>query len=381
MRILLLTYSFVPNVGGVERSVADLAERLAREGHRVTVATHAFSAFPFRYRGGNPALLHLHIPSQAVPELGKRLVTALLNFVNGVILLVYAAFRRIDVVHGQHANADSIYGLWLARVLRIPFVLTLRGGETEEWIVGRPRRERYLRRLLAGADAVTAVSASLLEQAARLEPGVASRGQVIPNPTDAEALRPAAEGLPVRAGPDVLFAGRLEKMKDVAVLLEACQLAAEALGELDAELIVAGDGSLRQVLEARAREGGPAVRFVGSRSWEDALALVRDADLLVLPSRSSEGCPNVLLEAMALGTPVLVSDLPSLVEWVEDGVTGTVFKRGDAEDLARHLVACLAEPERAAARAHAARRRIDERHRYEDVVGRTVALYRSLASR
>lgn len=379
MRILLLTYSFLPNVGGVERSVANLAGRLARDGHRVAIATHAFSAFPFRYRRGNPALLHLHVPSQAVAEPGKRLLTTLLNLVNGSVLLVYAACRRIEVVHAQHANADSIYGAWLGRALRIPFVLTLRGGETEEWIVGRPRRERYLRRLLARADAVTAVSASLLAQAARLEPAVASRGQVIPNATDPDALQRAAARAPARGRPSVLFAGRLEPMKDVAVLLDAWQAAAAVLTELDAELIVAGDGSLRPALEERARTD-PGVRFVGALSWEDTLARVRDASLLVLPSRSSEGCPNVLLEAMALGTPVLVSDLPSLVEWVEDGVTGSVFKRGDPEDLARRVVACLSDPQRAAAHARAARRRVEERHGFDDLVSRTLALYQSLVA-
>ena len=77
-------------------------------------------------------------------------------------------------------------------------------------------------------------------------------------------------------------------------------------------------------------------------------------------------------------TPVLVSDLPSLTEWAEDGVTGSVFKRDDAEDLARQLVACLGDREGAAARAEAARLHLDERHRFEDVVARTVGLYHSL---
>ena len=86
----------------------------------------------------------------------------------------------------------------------------------------------------------------------------------------------------------------------------------------------------------------------------------------------------MLLEAMALGTPVLVSDLPSLTEWVDDGVTGRVFKRGDDGDLARHLVSCLTDPGRSATLARAARRRLDERHRFEDAVAQTVDLYGSL---
>ena len=65
MRILFLTYSYLPNLGGVERSVANLSAQLAAAGHSLTVATHRGSAFPFRYDGrSKPALLHLHVPSQ-----------------------------------------------------------------------------------------------------------------------------------------------------------------------------------------------------------------------------------------------------------------------------------------------------------------------------
>ena len=78
------------------------------------------------------------------------------------------------------------------------------------------------------------------------------------------------------------------------------------------------------------------VRFLGSVTPESMPSLLSRADVLILAS-SSEGRPNVILEAMAAGLPVIASAIDGVTELVEDGATGLLFSSGDSEDLARQI--------------------------------------------
>lgn len=380
MRVLFLTYSYLPNLGGVERSVHNLAHLLGGHGHDVTVATHHLRAVPFRWTPrDHPPTLHVHVPSQTDQRPTVRAFRAVINPLNLATLAAFCRHRGIEVVHAHHLNTDTVYARRLSRLLGLRFVLTLRGGETEEWIT-TPARRRYVGEQLAAADAVTAVSASLLAQAVALVPGIATRASAIPNPVEPAALR-ATTAAPSPADPDrapyVLFAGRLEAMKHVECLLDAYAVAVDANPALGVDLLVAGEGTRAASLEARARAGvGRArIRFLGRVDYARMLRLIADARAVVLPSRCSEGCPNVVLEAMALGTPVVLSDLPSHTELVDDGVSGLLFPVGDAAALARHLTLLAAEPDRAAALATAATERLRARHDGATIAARYGALY------
>ena len=102
---------------------------------------------------------------------------------------------------------------------------------------------------------------------------------------------------------------------------------------------------------------------------------MRDAAVLALPSISSEGCPNVVLEAMALGTPVVVSDLPSLRELVGDGEAGVIFQRGDARALAQRLIEVTSDASLRERYIQAGHARLDARHRVDDVVAQYERVY------
>ena len=341
MNLLFLTYSYLPNLGGVERSVHNLALLLGARGHAVSVATHGGTAFPWRHRATvTPPVFWLHIPNQTDSRFLVRWLRPALNSLNLLSLLAFCLVHRIDVVHGHLLNMDTVYAGWLSRLLGIRFVLTLRGGETEEWIPSETRR-RYLLDRLQEADFITAVSRSLLEQAAVLDAAILERGAVIPNPVNVEALRGLARQSSVseQERPYLLFAGRLEAVKDVACLLDAYAQQVAADPGFPPDLFIVGEGSLRESLQRRALASGASARihFLGRLSQSDTLGWISSALALVLPSRSSEGCPNVLLEAMALETPVLVSDLPSLAELVEDRISGLVFPVGRADVLAARL--------------------------------------------
>ncbi len=383
MNLLFLTYSYLPRLGGVERSVHNLALLLGSRGHVVTIVTHGGAAFPFRCRPkSSPAVVELHLPNQTDSRYLVRWLRPALNALNLLILFVFCIRNRIDIVHGHMLNMDTVYAGWLARLLGVRFVLTLRGGETEEWSFSDSRRS-YLLNRLQDADFVTALSRSLLEQAASLDPRILSRAAVIPNPVDAEAIRAlACTPLPTpHQGPFLLFAGRLEAMKDVACLLEAYDQLIGADPGFLADLLIVGDGSLGDALQRQALASAASARihFLGRRSQADTLSLMRSALALILPSLSSEGCPNVLLEAMALETPVVVSDLPSLGEWVEDRVTGLVFPVGRPDRLAACLQDLVVDPSACERRVACARIRLRSRFAMSRVARDYEAIYASLA--
>jgi glycosyltransferase involved in cell wall biosynthesis len=378
VRILFLTYSYLPNVGGVERSVHNLARDLVARGHDVVVATHDGWAVPWRRRPDDvPPTLRLHVPNQTSASPAVAVFRAVMNRLNLAVLLRLCRRRGVEAVHAHHLSLDTVYAARLADRLGLPMILTLRGGEIEEWMEA-PGRRAYVVAQLARADRVTAVSASLLAQATALVPSVAARGSVVPNPADPSRLL-AAMGPPAPppARPYIAFAGRLEAMKDVACLVDAYHALAARDLAFPADLVVAGDGRLAGVLRARARDGAGAdrIRFAGALPYPDTLRLVAGARALVLPSRASEGCPNVVLEAMALGTPVVVSDLPSLAELVTDGTDGAVFPVGDAAALADRLRAVVGDDALRARLAGAARARLAARHAPDAIVDRYLALY------
>ena len=144
----------------------------------------------------------------------------------------------------------------------------------------------------------------------------------VSNPIGAVDLGPK----PAPATGDVIFLGRLSPEKGPFLFAEAAQLAGLTP-------VFVGDGPVADAIALRF----PDARLLGWQDAAGAQAALRAARALVFPSLWFEGQPLTVLEAKALGTPVLVSDVCAGREEVEDGVTGLWFRSGDAADLARAL--------------------------------------------
>ncbi len=161
----------------------------------------------------------------------------------------------------------------------------------------------------------------------------------------------------------VCAVGRLEPKKGFDRLLSAWPSVLRRVP--DACLDIAGEGGERPRLEALALPDGH-VRFVGALDEEGVRRLLAESSVLVLPSRrlpdgDRDGIANVLLEAMALGTPVVTTDAGAAGEAVVDGVTGTLLpsEAGDSE-LAEAMIALLEDARRREGLARAARRVVEE---------------------
>jgi glycosyltransferase involved in cell wall biosynthesis len=207
-----------------------------------------------------------------------------------------------------------------------------------------------------------------------------SKISVIPNGVDAARLAeaPPADlaqfGIPPGSR-TLLFVGRLDPQKGPFVLLAAVK---DALGRhADLHVLLAGDGPLGEKLRAWvAKENLPSrVHFAGRRN--DVPSLLRAADLFVLPSLW-EGLPNVVLEAMAVGVPVVASRVEGVSDLLVDGRTGLIVPPNSAAPLANAIEQILADPVQARKMSRSAQHFVQESFAWQHVIDQYEQLYREL---
>jgi glycosyltransferase involved in cell wall biosynthesis len=346
MRVLVVSGIWPPDVGGPASHAPEVAGWLRDHGHVVEVVVTADGqprrqSYPVRF------------VSRGLPR-GVRHAR--------VLALVAARARHVDVVYSTGMFVRSTAGAALART---PVVLKLTsdpaferarraglavGDVTQFQHTTGSRRAEALRTFrnvaVRHADHVVCPSSFLRDLVVGWGvPG--ERVTVLPNP----APRPV--GVPELYGADarpLVFAGRLTDQKDLDVALGA-------VGRVEgARLEVIGDGPERVRLEKSAHELGldGRVRFLGALPRDEALAHVRDAEAVVLSS-AWENFPHGVVEALALGTPVIATRVGGVPEVVRDGENGLLVAPGDTDAFAAAVRRYLGDGElRARLRAAAA---------------------------
>lgn len=239
---------------------------------------------------------------------------------------------RFDVIHAHYAVPQGLLGVLLKKIKKKPLVVTLHGSDMT--VLGRnPLTRPLVAYVLKEADRVIAVSGFLRNEALRIggdeEKTKVIRGGVSPG------KRPRKE---VRGKNTVLFIGGLVKQKGADILVKAFKRVME---KHNAELVIVGDGPERASLERLCRELGVAAEFTGY--VEDTRNVLRKSSVLVLPSRE-EGFGLVLLEAMALGIPVVATRVGGIQEIIADGENGLLVEREDPEALAEAISRVLEDP-------------------------------------
>ncbi|HLW76306.1 MAG TPA: glycosyltransferase [Bryobacteraceae bacterium] len=233
---------------------------------------------------------------------------------------------------------------------------------------------RFADCVLVNADAIRQM---LIEDGYRRENIV-----VIHNGIVASQVAKQERGVQLRAelglAPDtriVMVASRLNPMKGIEYLLEA---AAWVAGQVaDVAFLIVGDGANRSELESRARAFGLASRVIFAGFRTDVPDLLLEATIVVLPSLS-EGLSNSLLEAAAIGIPVIAAAVGGNPEVVEHGVTGILVPPKDSASLAHAMCDLLANPERARQMGEAGKRRVADRFAVDRAVGEIERLYEHL---
>lgn len=261
--------------------------------------------------------------------------------------------KQFALIHA-HFGTNAV-DIWpVAEKLRLPMLVTLHGYDInlrpQWWEAGRGgiRRRNYPHRLLAMAQhprvRFLAVSHAIRQSAIAV--GIPEKKILVHHVgVDIERFRPG--GMAIAERPKrILFVGRLIENKGVEFLMHA--FARLRVNVPYAELVVAGDGKLREHLRGLARYLSIPVRFLGTISAQDVKRQLDEARVLclpsvTLPSGASEAFGIVLLEAQACGVPVVTSSPGGKKEGLEDGETGFAFAERDIDSLTRHLTVLLTD--------------------------------------
>jgi glycosyltransferase involved in cell wall biosynthesis len=334
VKVVVVSGIWPPDVGGPASHAPALAAALLDAGHTVEVVTTADAGpvpepYPVRWvpRARSAALRHL-----------------------AVVRAVAHAAHRADRVYATSMVRRAAFGAALARrplVVKLvsdeAFERAARSGrfpgtlEEFQRFRGKPR-ERLLRatrnRALRRASRVVVPSAYLRDFA--LGWGVSpDRLTVVPNPAPSLPALPEREAARAALrlnGFTLAAAGRLTRQKALTDALDA-------VARVDGvSLVVAGDGPERAALERRVAEAGlgDRVRFDGPLARDQVLTLFRAADATLLTS-SWENLPHSVVEALAVGTPVVATAVGGVPEVVRDGENGLLVAPGDVAAIARAI--------------------------------------------
>jgi glycosyltransferase involved in cell wall biosynthesis len=348
LRVLMVSPQYRPILGGYERAAERLAGALAARGHRVEVVTERRSReWPAREAVDGVQLRRI----PCVHRRGLHQPTALAS------LAVYLAgnARRFDVVHAHQYGPWAAMALAAARLAgaRTVLKLTSTAGQGIASTVGATGISAALH---LGVDACVTPSLAARDEAVAF--GIpAGRVHVVPNGIDVGAFSPAppAERARLRsrlglgAGPVALYLGRLSEEKAPLLLLEAWSRVAHL--HPGAELAVVGGGPQADAVR-RAAAGLPRVRVAGET--DDPAEWYRAADLFVVSSLN-EGLSNALLEAAAVGLPVVSTRVSGSTDLFARADLGALVPVGDAAALGAAVSALLADPDRRARCGAAAR--------------------------
>ena len=306
------------------------------------------------------------VPVRIVPSLRRRIRP--LADAKAVVELVRLFRReRPDIVH-THSSKAGLLGRLAARIAGVPVVVhTVHGWSFHDGMSPLARAVAVAMERVAARWTWPIVVVAEIDAEIGVAAGIGQPQQyvLVRSAVDVNRLRRAAgsrasaraalgipEGVPV-AG----TVTRLCRQKDPETLVRAARLMAEL--QPDARLVVVGDGPLRPQVERLLDELElrDHVTLLGRRS--DVEALLPGFDAFVLSSRW-EGLPRVIVEAMAVGVPVVSTDVGGIAEAVEDQVSGLLVPPGDAVALANALVRVLGQPGLGARLRASAATRVDE---------------------
>ncbi len=369
----MIIQGYHPRIGGAERQVGALAPLLQQLNVGVTVLTR-------RYPGLEPSAVIDGVPVFRLPIPGPVPLAAL-TFTAAALPLL--GRLRPDVIHAHELFSPATTALAAKRLYGTPIVATAHRsgplGDVER-MKNRPFGQRRLRAIRAEVDAFTAISheVALELQGLGVEP---ARCFNIANGVDTSLFQPVDAATKARLrrelelpdGPLVIFAGRLAPEKRVGNLLDVWP---RLLARFPAaHLLILGTGPE----EARLQEqGGQHVHFGGA--VQQVAPYLQAADIWVLPS-AAEGFSVAMLEALATGLPVVLTDVGGARDAIVDTVNGLLIPPDDLTALEHALDRLLADPDLCLRLGQAGRARVEQEYALPIIAARLRDLYADLARR
>lgn len=338
MRLLIVSHEFPPIGGGGANACYYLTKGFCEQGHEVTVITSNYRGLPKREIINGVEVIRVS---------SKREYQEHCSFIEMLSFLLKAwpaAEKKVkrekyDICQIFFGIPNGPIGYLLKKRYHIPYIIRCGGGD----IPGAQARFDKVYKLLApcirliwrNADRITANSEGLRQRAYHFYDK--KEIQVITNGVDINYYTPQ-ESMDDKI--NLLFVSRLIEGKGLQFLLVQMKKIIQECNN-KVHLTVVGDGPYRNVLEeiVSEEEIGQYVSFVGYKNKEQLAAYYQKADMFVLPSEK-EGMPNVVLEAMASGLPVIMTPCEGSAELVRDN--GAVVPQ---EQFAQEIIKICNNPE------------------------------------
>ncbi len=411
MKICLLTHTYprFPN-DTTAPFVESTAETLQKHGVDVTVLTpdtpkfartaadHTVNLQTYRYFF--PRCLQLLGYSNTLVndcEL-KRCVYlfAPFLFLSGIFHLFWLHRKHgFDVIHAQWLLPNGFIGAVLCKVYKLPLIITMQGSDM---LVAKKNAffKRMAKWTLKHTAMVTSVTPTFLPELAAL--GVPdSQRCLIPNGVDPKMFHSTGrkkrdttrlqERLSIPEGDAVVFAlGRIVLKKGFDILIQALRIVTQKYPNVT--FIIGGDGTDLQRLKALSDELGVSecVRFPCTIHRAAVPTYFHLCDIFTLPAvfdpkGNVDGCPNVILEAMACGKPVVASNISGIPVVVKNGETGMLVKEKNVEELAAALVHLLTDTEKREEFGRAGRERILNELTWDKIIEQFKDVYQNGVNR
>ena len=381
MRVLFLTLYFPPEAGPPQSRSYETARRLIDWGHEVTVLTafpnHPTGVIAKGYRGkllmrenmdGIDVLRTWLYPA---PNRGLwRWAAKHLSFAGSSLLMSPLAGKADVVVVGSASLFLALSAYGISRVQGIPWVMTVAdlwpATAVAQGRLSNPGLIKLAEHLESfvynHADTVVAVTQAMCDRV--IQTGVPrERVAHIPNGTDTELFRPAADGVDTRRALTldgkfvVMYAGSMGPAHGLDAVLEAAKLLSD---EKDVQFVLVGDGSAKKDLMKKAsREGIESVSFLGLQPQAQMPAVLNAADVVVVTQRKSEFFGGVVpfktAEAMACGRPIVMASIGEAAAMLERAGAGLVVEPECPQGLAEAIRKVKEQPELAAEMGKAGR--------------------------
>lgn len=390
LRIIAISDRYLPVIGGAERQLNLLASELKRRGHRIQIVTrHVAAELPF-------SEVMNGIPIRRLRPTGLNKLANIL-IIPRIVLYLLKHRAEYDIIHSQSLGPISIAAVIAGKLLGKPVSLRVAtAGDISRQETGKSPGlysrfiRKYIvtpgiwRKILQNASVVISLSQEITQEAELRH--INHHIKFIPNGVDCDSFHPIENrdllredlNLPIGV-PIILSVGRLVARKRIDLVIDAMPDILKAYPH--SQLIIVGTGKgqsdsveheLRQQMQQLNLSDN--VQFIGaSHRIKDYLQI---ADLFVFSSEK-EGMPNVVLEALASGIPMIASRIGGVVDLVDDSCAH-LFASGDLNAMQEAILHVLNNPQDAQAKADIGRQRVKEQFSIQAIADKYEILFNNL---
>lgn len=372
LKIAVFGHKRVPSrEGGIEIVVEELAKRMVRKGYQITCYNRAGHHVSGAEYDGETKREYEGIRLKTVPTIERKGLAAVSS---SFFAALFCAFGKYDAVH-IHAEGPAQF-CWIPKLFGKRVVVTVHGidWQREKWKSGLGAKfiHQGEKNAVKYADEIIVLSRGVQDY---FKQTYGRRTVFIPNGVNRPELRPAkfiTEKFSLEKDSYILFLGRLVPEKGLRYLIKAFKQV-----DTGKKLVIAGGSSDTDAFAQELKElanGDDRILFTGFVQGQILDELYSNAYVYCLPS-DLEGMPLSLLEAMSYGNCCLVSDIAECAEVVED--KALIFRKSDVNDLREKMQFVCDYPEEVEKRKGEAADFICRKYSWDDVVERTLRLYRS----